>query len=116
MGGIVGIFGYSGTYLCCNYNTGNTTGETAIAGDFQATKYHNYWSSDHDYANGTNSEGDYSNSGATKITSASEWQTAMTTMNTWLAENGYAYRYVLNTDAATKEAHPLVIVEAPATE
>ena len=25
-------------------------------------------------------------------------------MNTWLAENGYAYRYVLNTDAATKEA------------
>ena len=115
-GGIVGIFGYSGTYLCCNYNTGNTTGETAIAGDFQATKYHNYWSSDHDYANGTNSEGDYSNSGATKITSASEWQTAMTTMNTWLAENGYAYRYVLNTDAATKEAHPLVIVEASATE
>lgn len=115
-GGIVGIFGYSGTYLCCNYNTGNTTGETAIAGDFQATKYHNYWSSDHDYANGTNSEGDYSNSGATKITSASEWQTAMTTMNTWLAENGYAYRYVLNTDAATKEAQPLVIVEASATE
>ena len=115
-GGIVGIFGFSGTYLCCNYNTGNTTGETAIAGDFQATKYHNYWSSDHDYANGTNIEGDYSNSDATKITSASEWQTAMTTMNTWLAENGYAYRYVLNTDAATKEAHPLVIVEASATE
>ena len=115
-GGIVGVFGYSGMYLYCNYNTGNTTGETAIAGDSQATKNHNYWSSDHDYANGSNFEGQYNNDGATKITSANEWQTAMTTMNTWLAENGYAYRYVINTDAATKEAQPLVIVEAPATE
>ena len=115
-GGIVGVFGYSGMYLYCNYNTGNTTGETAIAGDSQATKNHNYWSSDHDYANGSNFEGQYNNDGATKITSANEWQTAMTTMNDWLAENDYAYRYVLNTDAATKEAHPLVIVEAPATE
>lgn len=110
-GGIVGVFGYSGTYLCCNYNTGTTTGATAIAGDFQATKYHNYWSSDHEYAYATNSEGDYEVLEATKIISASEWQTAMTTMNTWLAENGYAYRYTINTDAATKEAHPLVIVE-----
>ena len=110
-GGIVGIFGFNGMYLYCNYNTGNTTEEAAIAGDSQAAKYHNYWSSDHDYAFATNIYGDYKNYSAIKITSASEWQTAMTTMNTWLAENGYAYRYVLNTDAATKEAQPLVIVK-----
>ena len=111
-GGIVGIFGFNGMYLNCNYNTGNTTEEAAIAGDSQVTKYHNYWSSDHDYAFATNFEGDYKNYTAIKITSASEWQTAMTTMNTWLAENGYAYRYALNTDAATKDAQPLVIVKA----
>ena len=111
-GGIVGIFGFNGMYLYCNYNTGNTTEEAAIAGDSQVTKYHNYWSSDHDYAFATNFEGDYKNYSATKITSASEWQTAMTTMNTWLAENGYAYRYAINTDAATKDAQPLVIVKA----
>ena len=111
-GGIVGIFGFNGMYLNCNYNTGNTTEEAAIAGDSQVTKYHNYWSSDHDYAFATNFEGDYKNYTAIKITSASEWQTAMTTMNTWLAENGYAYRYAINTDAATKDAQPLVIVKA----
>lgn len=111
-GGIVGIFGFNGMYLNCNYNTGNTTEEAAIAGDSQVTQYHNYWSSDHDYAFATNFEGDYKNYTAIKITSASEWQTAMTTMNTWLAENGYAYRYALNTDAATKDAQPLVIVKA----
>lgn len=111
-GGIVGIFGFNGMYLNCNYNTGNTTEEAAIAGDSQATKYHNYWSSDHNYAYATNTYGDYKNYSATKITSASEWQTAMTTMNDWLAENGYAYRYALNTDAATKDAQPLVIVKA----
>lgn len=111
-GGIVGIFGFNGMYLNCNYNTGNTTEEAAIAGDSQVTIYHNYWSSDHDYAFATNFEGDYKNYTAIKITSASEWQTAMTTMNTWLAENGYAYRYALNTDAATKDAQPLVIVKA----
>lgn len=115
-GGIAGVFGTGLSYLCCNYNTGTTSGETAIAGDTPSSRYHNYWSSDHEHANGTNSEGDYNDNGATKIISASEWQTAMTTMNTWLAENGYAYRYVLNTDAATKEAQPLVIVEASATE
>ncbi len=114
-GGIVGIFGYSEMYLYCNYNNGTTTYTVAIAGDNSYYGKHNYWSSDHDYANRSNS-GEYDNYSATKITSASEWQTAMTTMNTWLAENGYAYRYVLNTDAATKEAHPLVIVEASATE
>lgn len=114
-GGIVGIFGYSEMYLYCNYNNGTTTYTVAIAGDNSYYGKHNYWSSDHDYANRSNS-GEYDNYSATKITSASEWQTAMTTMNTWLAENGYAYRYVLNTDAATKEAQPLVIVEAPATE
>ena len=111
-GGIVGIFGFNGMYLYCNYNTGNTTEEAAIAGDSQAAKYHNYWSSDHDYAFATNIYGDYKNYSAIKITSASEWQTAMTTMNTWLAENGYAYRYAINTDAATKDAQPLVIVKA----
>ena len=115
-GGIAGVFGTGLSYLCCNYNTGTTTGKTAIAGDTPISRYHNYWSSNHEYANGTGIEGSYNNFAATKITSASEWQTAMTTMNDWLAENGYAYRYVLNTDAATKEAHPLVIVEAPATE
>lgn len=115
-GGIAGYFRSALTYSCCNYNTGTTTEEAAIAGNTPGSRYHNYWSSDHDYANGSNIEGQYNNYGATKITSASEWQTAMTTMNTWLAENGYAYRYVINTDAATKEAHPLVIVEAPATE
>ena len=114
-GGIVGIFGYSEMYLYCNYNNGTTTYTVAIAGDDSYYGKHNYWSSDHDYANRSNS-GEYNNYSATKITSTSEWQTAMTTMNTWLAENGYAYRYVLNTDAATKEAQPLVIVEAPATE
>lgn len=114
-GGIVGIFGYSEMYLYCNYNNGTTTYTVAIAGDDSYYGKHNYWSSDHDYANRSNS-GEYNNYSATKITSASEWQTAMTTMNDWLAENGYAYRYVLNTDAATKEAQPLVIVEAPATE
>ena len=115
-GGIAGYFSYPTTYSCCNYNTGTTTGKTAIAGSIPDSRYHNYWSSEHDYANGSDNEGQYNNYGATKITSASEWQTAMTTMNTWLAENDYAYRYVINTDAATKEAHPLVIVEAPATE
>ncbi len=115
-GGIAGVFGTGLSYLCCNYNTGTTTGKTAIAGDTPTSRYHNYWSSDHDNANGSNFEGQYNNNGATKITSASEWQTAMTTMNTWLAENGYAYRYVINTDAATKEAQPLVIVETSATE
>ena len=115
-GGIVGISAPVGIYLYCNYNTGNTTGETAIAGNNHYSGKHNYWSSSHDYANGTSYGGEYNNYSATKITSASEWQTAMTTMNNWLAENGYAYRYVLNTDAATKEAQPLVIVEAPATE
>ena len=114
-GGIVGIFGYSEMYLYCNYNNGTTTYTVAIAGDDSYYGKHNYWSSDHDYANRSNS-GEYNNYSATKITSTSEWQTAMTTMNTWLAENAYAYRYVLNTDAATKEAHPLVIVEASATE
>ena len=114
-GGIVGIFGYSEMYLYCNYNNGTTTYTVAIAGDDSYYGKHNYWSSDHDYANRSNS-GEYNNYSATKITSASEWQTAMTTMNTWLAENAYAYRYVLNTDAATKEAQPLVIVEASATE
>ena len=114
-GGIVGIFGYSEMYLYCNYNNGTTTYTVAIAGDDSYYGKHNYWSSDHDYANRSNS-GEYNNYSATKITSTSEWQTAMTTMNTWLAENAYAYRYVLNTDAATKEAQPLVIVEAPATE
>lgn len=114
-GGIVGIFGYSEMYLYCNYNNGTTTYTVAIAGDDSYYGKHNYWSSDHDYANISNS-GEYNNYSATKITSASEWQIAMTTMNTWLAENGYAYRYVLNTDAATKEAQPLVIVEASATE
>ena len=111
-GGIVGVFGFSEMYLNCSYNTGNTTEEAAIAGDSQVTQYHNYWSSDHDYAFATNFEGDYKNYTAIKIISASEWQTAMTTMNTWLAENGYAYRYALNTDAATKDAQPLVIVKA----
>ena len=111
-GGIAGYFTPGLTYSCCNYNTGTTTEEAAIAGATPSGRYHNYWSSDHDYANGSNIEGRYNNYGATKITSASEWQTAMTTMNTWLAENGYAYRYVLNTDAATKEAQPLVIVKA----
>lgn len=115
-GGIAGYFRSALTYSCCNYNTGTTTEEAAIAGNTPGSRYHNYWSSDHDYANGSNIEGQYNNYGATKITSANEWQTAMTTMNTWLAENGYAYRYVINTDAATKEAQPLVIVEAPATE
>lgn len=110
-GGIAGYFTPGLTDSCCNYNTGTTTEEAAIAGATPSGRYHNYWSSDHDYANGSNIEGRYNNYGATKITSASEWQTAMTTMNTWLAENGYAYRYVLNTDAATKEAQPLVIVE-----
>ena len=110
-GGIAGYFTPGLTYSCCNYNTGTTTDEAAIAGATPSGRYHNYWSSDHDYANGSNIEGRYNNYGATKITSASEWQTAMTTMNTWLAENGYAYRYVLNTDAATKEAQPLVIVK-----
>ena len=110
-GGIAGYFTPGLTYSCCNYNTGTTTEEAAIAGATPSGRYHNYWSSDHDYANGSNIEGRYNNYGATKITSASEWQTAMTTMNTWLAENGYAYRYVLNTDAATKEAQPLVIVK-----
>ena len=115
-GGITGEFNSSNTYSCCNYNTGTTTEEAAIAGCFPSSRSHDYWSSSHEYAYATNSEGDYENYTATKITSASEWQTAMTTMNTWLAENGYAYRYVLNTDAATKEAQPLVIVEASATE
>jgi|GEM_PF-2064210 len=110
-GGIAGYFTPGLTDSCCNYNTGTTTEEAAIAGATPSGRYHNYWSSDHDYANGSNIEGRYNNYGATKITSASEWQTAMTTMNTWLAENGYAYRYVLNTDAATKEAQPLVIVK-----
>ena len=110
-GGIVGIFGYSEMYLYCNYNNGTTTYTVAIAGDNSYYGKHNYWSSDHDYANRSNS-GEYDNYSATKITSASEWQTAMTTMNTWLAENGYAYRYALNTDAATKDAQPLVIVKA----
>lgn len=110
-GGIAGYFRSATTYSCCNYNTGTITGKTAIAGTTPDRGYHNYWSSDHEYANESNTEGQYNNDGATKITSASEWQTAMTTMNTWLAENGYAYSYVLNTDAATKEAHPLVIVE-----
>lgn len=114
-GGIVGIFGYSEMYLYCNYNNGTTTYTVAIAGDDSYYGKHNYWSSDHDYANRSNS-GEYNNYSATKITSASEWQTAMTTMNDWLAENGYAYRYVLNTDAATKEAQPLVIVEASVAE
>lgn len=114
-GGIVGIVGYSEGYLYCNYNNGTTTYTVAIAGDDSYYGKHNYWSSDHDYANRSNM-GEYNNYSATKITSANEWQTAMTTMNTWLAENGYAYRYVINTDAATKEAQPLVIVEAPATE
>ena len=114
-GGIVGIFGYSEMYLYCNYNNGTTTYTVAIAGDDSYYGRHNYWSSDHDYANRSNS-GEYDNYSATKITSASEWQTAMTTMNTWLAENGYAYRYAINTDAATKSTQPLVIVEAPATE
>ncbi len=114
-GGIVGIVGDSEGYLYCNYNNGTTTYTVAIAGDDSYYGKHNYWSSDHDYANRSNM-GEYNNYSATKITSANEWQTAMTTMNTWLAENGYAYRYVINTDAATKEAQPLVIVEAPATE
>ena len=114
-GGIVGNLSSSLTDSCCNYNTGTTTGKTAIAGNTPSDRYHNYWSSEHDYANISNN-GEYNNYGTTKITSASEWQTAMTTMNTWLAENGYAYRYVINTDAVTKEAQPLVIVEASATE
>ena len=111
-GGIAGYFRSALTYSCCNYNTGTTTEEAAIAGNTPGSIYHNYWSSDHDYANGSNIENQYNNYGATKITSASEWQTAMTTMNTWLAENGYAYRYELNTEPATKEAQPLVIVKA----
>ena len=111
-GGIAGYFTPGLTDSCCNYNTGTTTEEAAIAGATPSGRYHNYWSSDHDYANGSNIEGRYNNYGATKITSASEWQTAMTTMNTWLAENGYAYRYELNTEPATKEAQPLVIVKA----
>ena len=71
-------------------------------------------------------ENDSNTATATNITNVagSDWTDAMNAMNAAIeaynADEANTvkcnYRYVLNTDAATKEAQPLVIVEAPATE
>ncbi len=110
--GIAGDVYNGGASVYCNYNTGETNGKCAIKGRDEGAEGHNYWSSSHNWANGTYVGTDFNNDGATKITDASQWENAMATMNTWLTENGYEYRYVLNTDAATKDAQPLIIVKA----
>lgn len=114
------------------YNTGAVSGKgasygyyaTAITSANRKTINDCYYTQP---SRGYETDPDYSNTAtATNITNVagSDWTDAMNKMNAAIeaynADEANTvkcnYRYVLNTDAATKEAQPLVIVEAPATE
>lgn len=114
------------------YNTGEVSGKgdsygfyaTAITSANRKTINDCYYTQP---SRGYETDHDYSNTAtATNITNVagSDWTDAMNKMNAAIeaynADEANTvkcnYRYVLNTDAATKSAQPLVIVEAPATE
>ena len=114
------------------YNTGTVSGKgasygyyaTAITSANRKTINDCYYTQP---SKGYETDPSYSNTAtATNITevSSSDWTAAMNAMNAAIeaynADEANTvkcnYRYVINTDAATKEAQPLVIVETSATE
>lgn len=99
------------------YASAITSANRKTINDCYYTQPSRGYETDHDYSNTAT---------ATNITkvAGSDWTDAMNKMNAAIeaynADEANTvkcnYRYVLNTDAATKEAQPLVIVEVPATE
>ena len=123
-----GINRYNKGVISCCYNTGEVSGYgvslgyvvAAITSVNYATINDCYYTKP---SKGFENESSGTATNITKVT-GSDWTNAMNKMNAAIeaynADEANTvkcnYRYVLNTDAATKEAQPLVIVEAPATE
>lgn len=127
-----GISCYNKGVISSCYNTGAVSGKGESLGYYASaiTSANRKTINDCYYtqpSRGYETDPYYSNTAtATNITkvAGSDWTDAMNKMNAAIeaynADEANTvkcnYRYVLNTDTATKEAQPLVIVEAPATE
>lgn len=123
-----GINRYNEGVISCCYNTGEVSGY-GVSGGYvvAAITSANYATINDCYYTKPSKGFENKNSGtATNITkvAGSDWTDAMNKMNAAIeaynADEANTvkcnYRYVLNTDAATKEAQPLVIVEASVAE
>ena len=127
-----GISCYNKGVISSCYNTGAVSGKGEPLGYYATaiTSFNRKTINDCYYtqpSRGYETDSYYSNTAtATNITkvAGSDWTDAMNKMNAAIeaynADEANTvkcnYRYVINTDAATKEAQPLVIVETPATE
>lgn len=123
-----GINRYNKGVISCCYNTGEVSGYGVSGGYVVAaiTSANHATINDCYYTKPSKGFENESSGTATNITNVagSDWTDAMNKMNAAIeaynADEANTvkcnYRYVINTDAATKEAQPLVIVETPATE
>ena len=109
-----GIAGTNNGQITACYVTGTVTGDKdtgAIAGRTSISQITAcYWSGETAAGIGSASGG-ADNAEATQVTDEVTWETAMEAMNTALATAGYGYKWVENTNAETKETHPLIVEE-----
>lgn len=112
VGGILSE-GFGGKVIAC-YNTGTLQGSPrgnivgrvfSYASSFGISTC--YWKGS-DNAVGANDDNRANISGGGAI-NGTDWETAMSAMNSALESEGVGYRYELNTDEATKESEPLIL-------